>query len=167
MLHRDFPRLDRVHETGSVLHETLCRLFQTLPDVHLPTVRHFFAFAAKRMRWVLLDMAHRAQKEKERLQATGQVPDADTQDHRPDDPADDTDNPAQLAAWTEFHRKVDELPPELQEIFELIWYHGKTQVEAAGLLELHAKEASRRWLRACLLLSDLVPGFENLLQDRS
>src|SRR2546421_1676753 len=60
MLHQDFPRLVRLHGTGSVANDTVLKLFGALPEVELPTVRDFFRFAAYRMRCVLLEMARTA-----------------------------------------------------------------------------------------------------------
>ena len=44
------------------------------------------------------------------------------------------DDPPTLAEWTELHEKAGELPPELKQVFNHIYYHGQTQLEAAKLI---------------------------------
>src|SRR5207244_11941126 len=57
MFHQDFPRLGNLHETESILHEAVLRLFRALQDVQPPSVRDFLTFSAAQIRRVLLDMA--------------------------------------------------------------------------------------------------------------
>ena len=40
--------------------------------------------------------------------------------------ANSTWDPARMAEWTEFHRKVGRLPPAQREVFDLVWYGGLT-----------------------------------------
>jgi RNA polymerase sigma factor (sigma-70 family) len=145
ILHEDFPRLSRLHETGSVLHEAAIKLLRALEEVQVSSERDFFRFAAVQIRRVLLDRARR--------------PANVNYGPQPCDVADSpgTDN---LSDWTEFHRKVTELPDKLRDVVEHIWYLGLTQAATATVLGLHPKEVSRRWLRARLALAPWVPGFE-------
>src|SRR5262249_52340237 len=130
ILHEDFPRLSRLHETGSVLHEAALKLLRALEEVQVPSARDFFRFAAVQIRRVLLDRARRS---------------SNADRGAPCNLADSTDDPAELAAWTTFHHKVAELPRELRDVTEHIWYLGLTQAETAAILGLHPKVVSRRW----------------------
>src|SRR5260370_21756501 len=56
MFHQDFPRLGNLHETDSILHEAVLRLFRALQEVQPPTVQEFLIFSAAPRRRVLLDM---------------------------------------------------------------------------------------------------------------
>jgi len=47
--------------------------------------------------------------------------------------------------WSEFHEKVDQLPAELKQVFELIWYSGFTEVQASEILEVSERTVRRRW----------------------
>lgn len=47
--------------------------------------------------------------------------------------------------WSEFHEKVDQLPSELKQVFELIWYSGFTEVKTAEILEVSERTIRRRW----------------------
>jgi RNA polymerase sigma-70 factor (ECF subfamily) len=60
----------------------------------------------------------------------------------------DTNNPARLAAWTEFHTQVEALPDEEREVFNLLWYHGVPQHEAARLLGVTERVPKHRWRSA-------------------
>ena len=133
ILHEDFPRVSRLHETGSVLHEVALKLLRALEEVQVPTVPDFFRFAAVQIRRVLLDRARRPGH----MNLGGQRCDL----------ASSTDDPCKLAAWTMFHHKVTELPAELRDVVEHVWHLGLTQAQAAIVLGLHPKEVSRRWLR--------------------
>src|SRR5438105_11571674 len=64
MLHADFPRLQNIHATGSVLDEAVLRLLTALKQVPVHTVQEFFSFAALQMRRVLTDMARRLSRER-------------------------------------------------------------------------------------------------------
>jgi RNA polymerase sigma-70 factor (ECF subfamily) len=74
------------------------------------------------------------------------------------EPADDTHEPAGLAAWGEFHRQIDALPPDDRELFDLLWYQGLGQAEAAALLGLPERTLRRRWQAARLHLHDALRG---------
>ena len=63
-----------------------------------------------------------------------------------------------MAAWTEFHRQIDRLPDEEREIFDLLWYQGLSQAEAASLLKVSERTVKRRWQSACLKLHRALGG---------
>jgi RNA polymerase sigma factor (sigma-70 family) len=140
IFHQSFPALEARHELDSVVHETWLRLAQALEAASPPTVVDFFRLAAHKIRQVLLDMAdrHRRQVAREAVGLTG-VGGA---------PPDGTYDPARLAEWTEFHRKVDELPADQREVFELHHYMGLPQAEVARLLDLHPRKVSYLWIEA-------------------
>ena len=64
--------------------------------------------------------------------------------------SDLTHEPSRLAVWTEFHRQVADLPEEDREVFDLLWYQGLTQAEAAAVLGISERTVSRRWISARL-----------------
>src|SRR5258706_15757041 len=73
-------------------------------------------------------------------------------------PAADSTDPGQLSLWTEFHEKVKDLPDELRESFELLWYQGLTQTEVADLLGVSTRTVQRRRVDACQRLRLTTPG---------
>jgi RNA polymerase sigma-70 factor (ECF subfamily) len=157
LLHEDFPRFENLHETGSILDETALRLLKALEQEQPATVRGLFALAAKKMREVLLDLARRDQRRggEARQQAAAQG--AGSQSTPPYEAADTTHDPENLACWTEFHEKVDQLPEEEREVVDLHWYHGLSWAEIARLLGIHEKEVKRRWIRATRKLPGCLP----------
>ena len=48
--------------------------------------------------------------------------------------ADTTYEPGRLAEWTGFHAQVEALPEEEREVFDLLFYQGLPQAEAAAVL---------------------------------
>src|SRR5262249_53197436 len=143
----------------SVLHRTAMRLIQALEKVQPASVRDFFNLAARHMRWELLNLARNHPADGPLLPLNGES----TEESRTEGPADSSDGPDRLAIWTQFHRKAGARPEAEREVFESLWYHGRTQAETAELLDLHPKEVSRRWGRARLLLIEWVPEIEYLL----
>jgi RNA polymerase sigma factor (sigma-70 family) len=72
----------------------------------------------------------------------------------------------QLAEWTEWHDAVASLPGDEREVFDLMWYHGLSQPEVAGVLDISLRTVKRRWRRTRLLLhAHLKPSEESLTPD--
>jgi RNA polymerase sigma factor (sigma-70 family) len=154
MFRQDFPRLGNLHETDSILHEAVLRLFRALQEVQPPNVHEFLIFSAAQIRRVLLDMARYQGR---RGRQAGAPSAASGSAVAPGELADPGSDPPQLAQWGEFHEKVRELPDEEREVVDLYWYQGLTQAETARVLGVHEKVVSRRWLRARLKLSEWLP----------
>src|SRR6266851_5039265 len=72
--------------------------------------------------------------------------------------ADLTLEPSRLAIWSEFHQRVETLPEEEREVFDLLWYQGLTQPEAAALLGISEATLRRRWLAARERLHQALKG---------
>jgi RNA polymerase sigma factor (sigma-70 family) len=146
IFHESFPALRDRHELDSVVHETWLRLAQALEVANPPTVADFFRLAAHKIRQVLLDMADRqrrlAAREAVGLSGITQAP------------ADGTYDPARLAEWTEFHRRVDTLPADQRAVFEMHHYLGLTQAEVARVLGLHPRKVSYLWIEATEQLAE-------------
>jgi RNA polymerase sigma-70 factor (ECF subfamily) len=76
----------------------------------------------------------------------------------PGEPAETTFDPSRLAAWTEFHRRIEELPEDDRMVFDLLWYQGLSQPEAAQVLGVAERTVNRRWLAARLKLGEALGG---------
>ena len=61
------------------------------------------------------------------------------------EPCGADEDPANLAAWAEFHAQVEHLPEEQREVFDLLWYQELSQAEAATLLGVSERTVKRRW----------------------
>jgi RNA polymerase sigma-70 factor (ECF subfamily) len=76
------------------------------------------------------------------------------------DPTDDeADDPFKLAVWREFHEAVQKLPANEREVFELLWYQGLSQEEAAELLACDRSTVKRRWRAARTSLHGALRGW--------
>ncbi|MFV2068565.1 MAG: RNA polymerase sigma factor, partial [Pirellulales bacterium] len=63
-----------------------------------------------------------------------------------------------LAEWAEFHAQIEQLPDDAREVFDLVWYGGLSQADAAEVLEVDPRTVRRRWRQARLSLSALRSG---------
>jgi RNA polymerase sigma-70 factor (ECF subfamily) len=156
---RTFPRVGRWEQTDDVLQNALLRLCRTLSEVPPPTAVDFLRQAALNIRRELLDLAphyygpqgqgahHASVNPRER---GGAAP--------PEAAAGSSWEPGRLAAWTELHRRVEGLPDEEREVFDLLWYQGLSQAQAAELLEVSERTVKRRWQSARVRLFEALGG---------
>jgi RNA polymerase sigma-70 factor (ECF subfamily) len=116
------------------------------------TVRDLFRLAAREIRRTLLDLArHYFGPECAGVCEVALPPGPDSS-AGPAEHSASTYEPAALAAWTEFHQKVEELPDDIREVVDLLWYQGLSQCEAAQALGVAAITVKRRWAEARLRL---------------
>jgi RNA polymerase sigma-70 factor (ECF subfamily) len=150
---RDFPGVHRWEETDDVFQNAALRLSRALEEVQPATTADFFHLAAAQIRRELLDLARRyfgpqgLGAHQARVAGAGSSPPG-----RPN-PEDTTRDPDRLAAWTDFHRAVEALPAEEREVFDLLFYQGLSQAEAAVVLDASERTIKRRWQAARLRLS--------------
>jgi RNA polymerase sigma-70 factor (ECF subfamily) len=155
---KGFPRVRRWEQTDDVLQNAVLRLHRALESTAPQSVRSFFNLAAVQIRRELIDLARHYD-----------VPSGMAARHETEAPADgshepaarvavDTDDPARLIAWTEFHRQVERLSDEEREVFDLLWYQGLTQGEAAEVVGVSEKTINRRWMAARMRLSMALSG---------
>jgi len=158
---RDFPRVHELESTGDVLHRAYPRLRKALREVPLTTAREFLRLAALKIRQELIDLArHYFGPQGEAAHRAAALPPISTESAAvpADDRADSTHEPSRLLDWSEFHQCVEALPPSEREVFNLLWYHGMTQAEAAAVLDVSVPTVKRWWLSARLLLQQSLHG---------
>jgi RNA polymerase sigma factor (sigma-70 family) len=157
---KGFPGVRRWEQTDDVLQNSILRLHRALESTSPQSVRSFFNLAAVQIRRELIDLArHYDGPRGMGAHHETQVP-ADGS-HVPSPMgavAADADDPARLNAWTEFHRQVERLPDEEREVFDLLWYQGLTQGEAAEILVVSEKTVNRRWMAARMRLGTILAG---------
>lgn len=156
-----FPNVRRWEETDDVLQDALLRIDQMLGRIEVASVRDYLRLAAANIRRVLLDLA-RHYDGPLGLGAKHNSPLPHGGETGGDDPAGVADGSSsearQLAGWSEFHENVTHLANEEREVFDLLWYHGPTQDEAATLLEVSLSTVKRRWQSARLSLMEAFGG---------
>jgi RNA polymerase sigma factor (sigma-70 family) len=157
---RAYAAVRRWEETDDVLQDAALRLCRALEGVRPDSVRGFLNLAALQIRRELIDLARhyegpegpgRHHLSRAPAGAPGPAPD-------PLDAPTDTDDPARLASWTEFHKTVESLPETERKVFHLLWYQGLSQREAAAVLGVTERVARHRWRSAQLRLHELLGG---------
>jgi RNA polymerase sigma-70 factor (ECF subfamily) len=157
---RDYPGVRRWEQTDDILQNAALRLCRALKDVRPESVRSFLNLAAVQVRRELIDLARhydgpegpgRHHQSQAGTEDSGAAP-------GPLDTPTDTNDPARLAAWTEFHHTVEALPEAEREVFNLLWYQGLSQSEAATLLGVTERVAKHRWRSARLKIHRMLGG---------
>lgn len=134
---RDFPKVRRWEETDDVFTEALSKLHQCLETVQPESPRHFYNLAATHIRRVLIGMTRRYYGPLG-LGANHDTNAVAAEQH-------EFAEPSSLAEWTEFHEQVESLPDGEREVFNLLWYEGLSQEEAALVLGMSERTLRRRW----------------------
>jgi RNA polymerase sigma-70 factor (ECF subfamily) len=150
---RGYPGVRRWCETDDVLQGAMIRLHRSLAEIHPESVRQFYGLAATQLRRELLDLArhhygpegHGAKHHTDGGEAVQCSPDGHV-------------GPESLEDWSAFHEQVEALPEEQREVFNLLWYEGLTQPEAAAALEISLATLKRRWQSARILLHAAMKG---------
>jgi RNA polymerase sigma-70 factor (ECF subfamily) len=140
--------LRRLDETDDVLQKALVRLHRALATVRPPDVRAFVGLAARQIRWVLHDLAGQARR---LTNATDLLAEQE-------EPVAPVGEPSDVVEWAEFHKRIESLPDEEREMFDLLLYEGMSQPEAAALLQTSLRTVKRRWQSARLKLRDALRG---------
>ena len=159
---KGYPKVRRWEQTDDVLQSAALRLHRTLQQLPVGTARDFFRLAALHIRRELLDLArHYYGPQGQGAHHTSWGPEGSATAE--DDsgllaPADLSQEPSRLAAWGEFHEQIGALPDEEREAFDLLWYQGLSQAEAAELLHVSERTVKRRWQAARLKLHDALGG---------
>lgn len=108
------------------------RLLNALGKVHPASVADFMRWAAAQMRRELIDLLRRNSRLKP----------------LPDDPSRSTAGPLGHVLCAEFHELIQEMEPEEQDLFNLLYYIELKAREAAELLGVSETEIRRRWNKA-------------------
>lgn len=151
-----YPSVRRWEATDDVNVNAMMRLHRALETVQPASVRHFFNLASMQIRRELLDL----KKHYYGPQGLGRNHHTDHQ------PADQPDGildraihePEDISQWGQFHEEVEKLPEELREVFDLIYYQGLTQQDAADVLGVALSTVKRRWQEARIHLHDKLGG---------
>ncbi|HQR06435.1 MAG TPA: sigma-70 family RNA polymerase sigma factor [Gemmatales bacterium] len=138
---RQEKTLHSLDQTDDVIQKGLIRLNKALETVKPDDVRAFFGLAARQLRFVIADLAEQLHA-RQRIISIDAVPEIPS--HRPGQ------EPESFLEWAEFHDSVDRLPDEEREVFDLLFYGGMEQQQAAALLGISERTLRRRW-QSCKL----------------
>lgn len=153
-----FPSVGRWEETDDVYQEAAVRLHRALMELTPSSERHFHRLAALQVRRVLIDMARRYARPGNF--AANHDTNCSGPQQRLNETADDRHQAEEISLddWARFHRLVEDLPEPQREVFDLVWYSGLQQEEAAELLGITVRSLQRRWRNARILLSTWCRG---------
>jgi DNA-directed RNA polymerase specialized sigma24 family protein len=130
---RDFPGVHRWEETDDVLQNAAMRLCRALGEVQPPTAADFFRLATAQVRRELLDLARRHSGAHGLGAHHASVAGVDKA-------------AAVAAALNPMDATHD--PAEERETFDLLFYQGLSQAEAAAVLDVSERTIKRRWQTA-------------------
>ncbi len=146
MFHRE-NNLHQLAQTDDVVQKALIRLHTALKGVKPPDVQTFYGLAARQIRWVLHDLADE-RAASQLVSYTAMPPERE----------DAAGEPKDLEEWSAFHETIEELDEEDRQMFDLLFYEGLTQEEAAEVLQTSIRTVRRRWQRARLRLEMALQG---------
>jgi len=156
-----YPGVHRWEQTDDVLQNALVRLDRALRSMKPRTALDFFRLAATQIRRELIDLARHysgprgmGANLRVHADANGKV----RTDAPENEPADSTHEPSRLAIWTEFHAQIDALSDADRQLFDLLWYQGLTQAEAAHVLGISERTINKRWVAARMKLGTALDG---------
>jgi RNA polymerase sigma-70 factor (ECF subfamily) len=129
------------------------RLDRALTGLDVPASRDFLCLATRHIRQALIDLS-RQYFGARGLGANQLPPGCVSEDVLERGQTARPDGPAELAQWTEFHSRIRDLPQEDRELFDLLYYQGLSQPEAAKELGIPLTTLKRRWQAARLRFAE-------------
>jgi RNA polymerase sigma factor (sigma-70 family) len=155
------PAVRRWEDTDDVLQRLLLRMDQLVGRVEVAAVPDYLCLAATNLRRVLIDLIRHYQGP-HGLGANYATPPPALRDgagrNAPEATAADSADSLSLDDWSAFHEKAAELPDDERAVFDLLWYHGLSQEEAAGVLAISLSTLKRRWQSARVRLAEAFQG---------
>jgi RNA polymerase sigma factor (sigma-70 family) len=146
LAHRLFQSRKDLHlfeESDDLLQKTLVRLHRAIHILKPSTTRAFMTIALQNMRWALKDLSRDMHNHLDKLGHSSAIAKAPSVD----------EEPSTLLEWAHFHDAIEKLPQEERETFDLIYYGGLGQEEAAEILRVSTRTIKRRWRLARILLA--------------
>jgi RNA polymerase sigma-70 factor (ECF subfamily) len=165
LLHGRYARLEPFAQTDDVVQQLYVKVLQNQDRFWVnargepvQTLAEFFGHASAWMRDVLCDQLRQVYGRDDRhpplLPLEGGPSDTDP-GH---EPSDSTLDGEKVQRWTEFHEAAARLPDDLRSVFDLLWYQGLTQAEAAALLGIAVPTVKLRWMKARLAVQQALGG---------
>ena len=155
IFHVSFPRLKGAHETGTVHHEALLRIRRALNRSQPATVKVFWALSTQIIRHTLIDLARRYDRSPlQNVRPIDAIGIRNLDGELLPEPASPDELPEVVEMWTQLHNRVSRLPKPQRDVFELCFYNGLSQREAAAVLGHDPAKVNRLWRQA---IAELPP----------
>lgn len=159
---KHYRRVARWEQVDDVFQQSVIRLHRCLETVVPASPEGFFRLAALQLRRELNSLASHyfgpAGLGTNQASSTNHPQNA-TVPANYVEPRDSKTNPAELSLWTEFHDAADQLPENEKKVFELLWYHGFSQREAAEIMQVNERQLRRYWHSARIRLNQRLGDF--------
>ena len=164
-LHGRYARLEPFAQTDDVVQQLYVKILQNqdrfwvnADGAPVRSLAEFFGHTSAWMRDVLCDQLRKAYGRDDNRPAILPL-DGGPSDTGPRyDMSSSTLDGEKLRRWTEFHEAVARLPVELRAVFDLLWYQGLPQAEAAALLGIAVPTVKLRWMKARLRVQQALGG---------
>lgn len=158
--------VSRWNQTDDLLQNSLVRLHRALKAVKPVNKKAFIGLAATQIRRELIDLGRSLNGPLGQAKNYQTDPGKANPENEGRPVYEEVDPRSDVLSQLEFHESVDSLEDEDRQVFELIFYQGMTQVEAAKELEVSERTIKRRWRSARLDLGNaLKPENENADRD--
>jgi RNA polymerase sigma-70 factor (ECF subfamily) len=165
---RGYPHLLRWEQTDDIFQTAVLRLYRSLGSVKPQSAEHFWNLATTQIRRTLIDLVRHhfgPQGQAAHHHSDGAIAggDEDAEFLPPSGRA--SQEPETLEGWTAFHEAIERLPDGEREVFQLVWYAGLSQQEAAQTLNVSLPTVQRRWYAAQVTLFRVLQGQSPLTEE--
>jgi RNA polymerase sigma factor (sigma-70 family) len=165
LLHGHYARLEPFAQTDDVVQQLFVKILQhqdrfwvNARGESVRTLAEFFGHSSAWMRDVLCDLLRKAYGRDDNRPAVLPLDGGPSDTGPRHEPSSDTLDGEKLRRWTEFHEAAARLPDELRAVFDLQWYQGLTQAEAAAVLGVAVPTVKLRWMKARLRVQEALGG---------
>lgn len=156
---RGYRRVARWEEIDDVFQQSVVRLYRCLTKITPSSLDEFFRLATLQLRRELNALAahyygpmglgaNLASQSSNQLTAAIPIEGVAS--------SNSSLQPERMLQWTEFHDAADRLPESEKQVFNLIWYYGLNQQEAADIMKVSDRQIRRYWNSARLRLNQLL-----------
>ena len=164
-LHGRYARLERFEQTDDVVQQLYIKILQNqdrfwvnADGEPMRTLAEFFGHTSAWMRDVLCDLLRKAYGRDDNRPAALPLDDGPSDTGPRYEPSTTTLDGQQVRRWTEFHEAAARLPDDLRAVFDLLWYQGLPQAEAAAVLGVAVPTIKLRWMKARLQVQQALGG---------
>jgi RNA polymerase sigma-70 factor (ECF subfamily) len=165
LLHGRYARLEPVAQTDDVVQQLYLkiirnqdRLWVNAQGEPVRTLAEFFGHTSAWMRDVLCDLLRQAYGRDDNRPALLPLDGGPSDTGPRHEPSSSTLDAEEVRRWTEFHEAAARLPDDLRAVFDLLWYQGMSQAEAAALLGIAVPTVKLRWMKARLRVQQALGG---------
>jgi RNA polymerase sigma factor (sigma-70 family) len=156
-----FPNVRRWEDTDDVFQAAAMRLHRTLGRLAIDSPRDLLGLAVLQIRRELLDLArsHAGPESYAAHRGTNGIPGTGSADGQIVERIEDLATTASsLDRWTRFQQAIDDLPDDLREIFQLVWFMGADQKTIAATIGCSERTVKNRWRAARLAIRSALDG---------